>query len=150
MAFDFPLAAVLRYRGSLEQQEYLLFEKLQQEISQVELNIRAVEEARLQANQTRAAELTKGMPAIEMQAAFNYERALDMQREALQTRWQEVKVKWRRQLAAYELARRNRETLEKLRDRQLELYTRERAKLEQAAVDDIFSARHSANARRHE
>lgn len=148
MAFDFPLAAVLRYRGSLEQQEYLLFEKIQQEIAQVELKIRQVEEARLTAGQTRVAELAKGIPAIELQNAFHYERALDLQREALQSQWQELKVKWRRQLVAYEMARRNRETLEKLRDKQLEAYTREQAKRAQAAVDDIFLARHGAAARR--
>jgi len=32
MSFQFPLAAVLRYRESLEQQEYVALEKIQQEI----------------------------------------------------------------------------------------------------------------------
>jgi flagellar export protein FliJ len=44
-------------------------------------------------------------------------------------------------LAAYQLARRNRETLEKLREKQFDLYTREQAKREQAVIDDLFLSR---------
>ncbi len=142
MAFEFALAAILRYRGSIEQQEYLLFEKIQQEIAQVELRIRQVEDDRSAATENRAAKLTKGLPAGEVQTAYDYERALEQQREALQALWQELKVKWRKQLAAYEMARRNRETLDKLRERKLAVYTRERAKREQAAIDDVFLSRH--------
>jgi flagellar protein FliJ len=142
MAFDFPLAAVLRYRESLEQQEYFLFEKIQQEIAQVELRIGQVEEACSVAEKNRTAELARGIRAVEVQTAYEYERFLEQQREALQALWRELKTKWRQQLAAYELARRNRETLAKLRERKLEAYMREQAKREQATLDDIFLSRH--------
>jgi flagellar biosynthesis chaperone FliJ len=54
---------------------------------------------------------------------------------------QELKIKWRQYLASYELARRNRETLEKLRAKQLEAYVREQGKREQAVTDDLFLSR---------
>jgi flagellar export protein FliJ len=52
-----------------------------------------------------------------------------------------LKVKWRLQLASYDQARQNRETLEKLREKQLDTFRREQAKREQAAMDDIFLSR---------
>jgi len=63
----------------------------------------------------------------------------------LRVEWRELKIKWRQQLASYELARRNRETLEKLREKQLNVYTQEQTKREQAAIDDLFLARRSRN-----
>jgi flagellar protein FliJ len=141
MSFQFPLAAVLRYRESLEQREYLALERIQQEVTRVELRIRQVEEACSTASQTRAAELARGIRAVEVQAAYEYQKALDQQREALLTLLQELKMKWRQQLASYELARRNRETLEKLREKQFDIYVREQAKREQSVIDDIFLSR---------
>ncbi|MGO8794600.1 MAG: flagellar export protein FliJ [Candidatus Sulfotelmatobacter sp.] len=141
MSFHFPLAAVLRYRESLEQREYFALEKLQQEITQVDQRIRQVEEDCFTAMQTRAAELDRGIPAAEVQAAYEYQRALQRQLEALSLRLQELKIKWQQQLAVYELARRNRETLDKLREKQFDAHTREQAKREQSVIDDLFLAR---------
>jgi len=141
MAFHFPLAAVLRYRESIEQREYFLLEKIQQEISRLEVRMREAEEACSKAIENRATELAKGICAADVRSAYEHERALELQIEALHALWQELKAKWRQQLASYEIARRNRETLEKLRERQLNSYTREQAKREQAVMDDIFLSR---------
>jgi flagellar FliJ protein len=144
MSFQFPLAAVLRYRESLEQREHLALEKIQQEVSRVELKIRQAEEKFSAAAQNRAAQLAHGVPAIEVQTAYEYLRAVEQQLEALQNLLKEVKMKWRQQLASYELARRNRETLERLREKQFEAYGRQHAKREQAVIDDIFLSRHNS------
>jgi flagellar export protein FliJ len=141
MSFRFSLAAVLRYRESIEQREYLVLEKLQQEVNRVDQRIREVEGDYSTASQNRAAELAQGIRAAELQATYEYQRALEQQLEALQIRLQELKTKWRQQLAAYQMARRNRETLDKLREKQFDLYTREQAKREQAVIDDLFLAR---------
>ncbi len=141
MPFRFSLSAVLRYRESIEQREHLALESIQQEIARVELRIRQVEEGCAAATQNRAAELARGTRAAEVQNAYEYESALEQQLEALRALLQELKMKWRQQLASYELARRNRETLDKLREKQLDAYSREQAKREQAGLDDIFLAR---------
>jgi flagellar export protein FliJ len=142
MPFHFPLATVLRYRESIEQREQLALEKIQNEVTRVELQIQQVDDDCRAATEKRAAELAQGMSAVEMQSAYEYEKALEQQGEALRALLQDLKKKWRQQLASYEIARRNRETLEKLREQQLEVYSRAQAKREQAAIDDVFLSRH--------
>jgi flagellar export protein FliJ len=141
MSFHFPLAAVLRYRESMEQREHLALERLQQEIAKVEVRMRQIGEDRSAATQALLADLAQGTRAAEVQAAYAHQRALEQQHEALQTLSQELKKKWRQQLASYELARRNRETMENLRQKQLDAYSREQAKREQASIDDLFLMR---------
>jgi flagellar export protein FliJ len=141
MSFQFPLSAALRYRESLEQREHLALEKRQQEIVRVEMRMREVDDDCSTAMQNRAAKLAQGIRAAEVQFAYEYLRALEQQREALRLLLQDAKMKWRQQLDYYQLARRNRETLEILRENQLNAYNRERAKREQAVLDDIFLAR---------
>src|SRR5271165_187048 len=141
MSFQFPLAAVLRYRESLEQREYLALEKIQQEIVRVQLRISKTENDCAVATQSRLAELTQGTRAAVVQSAYEYQRALEQQLEKLLALLQELKTKWRQQLACYEMARRNRETLEKLREKQLDAYRREQAKRGQAVIDDLFLSR---------
>jgi flagellar export protein FliJ len=141
MSFHFPLAAVLRYRESMEQREHLALERLQQEIARVEVRMRQIGEDRSTATQALLADLARGTCAAEVQAAYEYQRALEQQQEGLQTLSQELKKKWRQQLVTYELARRNRETMENLRQKQLDAYSREQAKREQAVIDDLFLMR---------
>ena len=141
MPFHFPLAAVLRYRESIERRERLALERIQQEIARVELQIRQIEDACSRASERRGAELARGMSAAEMQSAYEYQQALEQQGDTLRSQWLEWKKRWRQQLTAYELARRNRETLERLRAKQLEIYSREQAKRGQAIIDDLFLSR---------
>jgi flagellar export protein FliJ len=141
MSFQFPLATVLRYRESIEQREYFALERTQQEIARVEVRIRQVEEDCARAGQNRDAELAKGIRAADVQSAYEFQSALGQQLGALRALLQELRIKWRQQLASYDLARRNRETLEKLRDKQRDAYSREQAKREQAVIDDLFLSR---------
>lgn len=141
MSFQFPLAAVLRYRESIEQREQLALEKLQSEIAAVTVKLSQIEQECSAAAENRTAKLAQGIRAAELQFAYEYHRALQQQLDAFHKLLQELKHKWNQQLACYQLARRNRKTLEKLRDQQLETYSRERAKREQAVVDDIFLSR---------
>jgi flagellar export protein FliJ len=145
MSFRFPLATVLRYRESIEQREHFALEKLQIEVAGVTVQIRQTEEACTTAAETRAAKLAQGIRAVELQFAYEYHHALEEQLDAFRKLLRELKMKWSQQLACYQLARRNRKTLEKLRDNQLEAYNRERAKHEQATMDDIFLSRRRRN-----
>jgi len=141
MSFKFPLAAVLRYRESIEQREYYALESTQQEIVRADTRIHQIEQDCAKATQDRAAELAKGTRAADVEAAYEYQNALELQLKAVRALLQELKMKWRQQLASYTEARRNRETLEKLREKQLEAYNREQAKREQSVMDDVFLAR---------
>lgn len=141
MSFQFSLAAVLRYRESIEQREYFALEKTQQEIARTEACIEHSERQCAKATQDRVAELAKGTRAADVRTAYEYQTSLEQQLELFRALLQELKLKWRQQLASYTAARRNRETLEKLREKQLDAYTREQAKREQSVMDDIFLAR---------
>jgi len=141
MSFQFPLAAVLNYRESIEQREYLALEKIQQDIVRVELRISQAQNDCSAATQNRLADLACGTSAAALQSAYDYQKVLEQNSEALQALLQELKKKWRQQLASYELARRNREMLEKLREKQLDAHNREQAKREQSVIDDTFLSR---------
>jgi flagellar export protein FliJ len=145
MPFHFPLATVLRYRESIEQRERLALEKIQQEIAGVELQIRQTNDARSVASENRIAGLSQGTSAAEMQAGYEYQKTLEQLSEILRARLQDSKKKWQQQLVTYEAARRTRETLDNLREKQHEVYNREQAKREQAAADDLFLSRRSGS-----
>ncbi|MGB8010563.1 MAG: flagellar export protein FliJ [Terriglobales bacterium] len=145
MAFHFPLEAVLRYRESIEQREHLALEQIQQNIVRVEQRISQLEEDASAATHNRMADLAHGTRAAVVQSAYEYQKALEQQIQTLRALLQDLKIKWRQQLSVYEHARRNRETLEELRDQQLETYTREQTKRQQAVIDDLFLARRIRN-----
>jgi flagellar export protein FliJ len=142
MPFQFSLAAVLRYRESVEHAEFLALEKLQHAISAIEHKIRQVEESRVVAAQTRGAELTRGVQAAHLQSAYEYEIDLERQHALLRTQLRDARSKWQQQLHSFQAARRKRELLQNLRDQRADIYNREQAKREQNVVDDIFLARH--------
>jgi flagellar export protein FliJ len=122
--------------------EYLALEKLQLAVAALERRIQQNESTLLEAVENRKAILARGIPAAELQSACEFEIALKQQRVALQAQWKEARLKWERQLRAYQAARRKRETLENLRSQQAERYNRELSKREQATIDDVFLTRH--------
>jgi len=141
MAFRFALAAVLKYRENLEQREYLALEKTQQEIVQTRIALDQCEERRSAATRRREADLRRGVTSVHLQAAYEEETALEEQGEKLRAQLRQLQVQRENCLKAYELARRNRELLDKLRIRQLDAYRRAQAKREQATLDDVFLSR---------
>lgn len=141
MAFRFALAAVLKYRESLEQREYLALERIQQEIVQTETALQQCEERRSAATQRREDALRRCVTSVHLQAAYEEETALEEQGEKLRVQLRQLQVKRQNCLKAYELARRNRELLDELRMRQLDAYRRDQVKREQATLDDILLSR---------
>jgi flagellar export protein FliJ len=141
MSFHFSLAAVLRYRESIEQREYFALERTQQQIVRTEALIRQTEQNCFEAEQARVAELAKGTRAAYVKTAYDHRTILEQQLEFQQAFLQELKLKWRLQLASYDQARQSRETLDKLREKQLDAFRRDQVKREQSAMDDIFLSR---------
>lgn len=141
MAFQFSLAAVLKYREGLEHREFLALEKLQNDVSLAELRVKQVEEQYLAAEKNRTAELAAGVVAADLRSAYEYRASLDRQRQILLNQLQTARTKWQQQLQKYQAARRSRETLDKLRSQKLEAFAREKSKREQNTLDDIFLAR---------
>jgi flagellar export protein FliJ len=141
MAFRFTLDAVLKYRKNLEQREYLALGRAHQEIAQVELQLEQCEEWRVDHARRREAEATRGIASVHLQDAYEQERRMEKQRDELEAKRQELRVKLQQCLKAYELARQKREVLEELRSRQLQAYVLDQSRREQRRVDDMFLSR---------
>jgi flagellar export protein FliJ len=141
MAFRFSLAAVLKYRKSLEQREYIALGRVHQEIAQVDLQLQQCEAWRSEAMRRRETETVSGIVSVHLQDAYERERGLESQRDDLQVKRQELNVKRVQCLKAYELARQKREILEELHSQQLQAYILDQSRREQRRVDDMFLAR---------
>src|SRR5690348_9044373 len=109
MAFRFPLAAVLKLRESIERREYLALGRVHQEISQVDAQIRLVEQWCAAAAETREKETARGVASVHLQDAYDQELSLEKQRNALRATRQELKIKLQQCIKAYEIARQKRE-----------------------------------------
>jgi flagellar export protein FliJ len=141
MAFRFTLAAVLKYRKSLEQREYVALGRVHQEIVQVEAQLHQCEQWISEIAGLRAAETARGIASVHLQDAYERECGLEKQRDELQVKRQELKVKRQQCLRAYEQARQKREILEELRSQQLQAYVLDQSRREQRRVDDMFLSR---------
>jgi flagellar export protein FliJ len=142
MAFQFTLAAVLKYRENIEQREYLVLQRIQQEIVQTEAQIRRFQEQYSSARQYRDTELARGIASIHLQAVYEQELSLEKQLDKLQAHLEELEAKRHECLKIYQLARQKRQVLDHLRVRQLDAYRRAQAKRQQNTLDDIFLSRH--------
>ena len=141
MAFRFALAAVLKLREMIEQQEFLALERIQQEILQTERRIFKCEQRITAAAQRREAALMRGIASVHLQSAYEEQTGLQKQKEALQFELRELQVKRQERVRAYEVARQKREILDELRTRQLDAFRREQAKVQQKMLDDVFLSR---------
>jgi flagellar export protein FliJ len=142
MAFHFTLAAVLKYRENIEQREYLVLQRIQQEIVQTEAQIRRFQEQYSAARQYRDTELARGIASIHLQAVYEQELSLEKQLDKLQAHLEQLEGKRHECLKIYQLARQKRQVLDHLRVRQLDAYRRAQAKRQQNTLDDIFLSRH--------
>jgi flagellar export protein FliJ len=141
MAFHFSLAAVLKLRESIEQQEYLNLEKIHQEIAHAQAEIAKSELRQGELQQDRDTQLPGSMPSIHLQSIFEQIFALEQRKDALKAALAELAIKKDQQLKIYNQARQKREVLESMRERQYTLYQREETKRQQALMDDLFLAR---------
>jgi len=141
MAFHFTLAAVLRFRQSMEQHEYFALETLQHQARALEKSIKQVMQAISGARHSRERHLAEGIQAADLHSTTDYEQGLDQQLAAFEKQLAQTRLRWRNQLQVYQAARRRRETLDKLRSDQLDAYRREQSKREQSTIDDLFRSR---------
>ena len=141
MGFRFPLAAVLRLRESLERREYLALQALHSQVAEVRSDIKALEQALVQARIQRANQLKDGLSAAHLQLELAGEARIQQKRQSLLAKLADLQTKVKEQISKYQQARRERETLEALRRKQLEEYTREQAVREQQANDELFLLR---------
>jgi flagellar export protein FliJ len=141
MAFRFPLATVLRFRQSMERREELALQRILVEIAQ---NVRKIEQlnARIaEAQQTREETLRQPISAFQLQSMLSEVHIAAEQRRTLLVFLASLEQKRIAQMAAYQAALQDRQTLSELEGKRREEYKVERERTQQKQVDDIFAAR---------
>ena len=142
MAFRFPLASVLRFRQSVEQQEELELRKLQLEVAGVR---RSIEQATMEiaiAQQARDTALQKPLQAAHLQAMLRAaDTAVERKKKLLAT-LQKLEDQRNEQMRRYQEAHRGRQMLSDLEAREQDEYELRQVKAQQKVLDDMFGARH--------
>jgi|ERR1700690_477274 flagellar export protein FliJ len=143
MAFHFPLQAVFHFRQSVEHQQELRLRTANQQVARARRVVEQFDERIRQVQLRQSQELGAGTTSAEMRFALTGEAALRLQRQDAErdlARWQNLRDQ---QQKIFQLARRERETFESLRDHQLHEYERDARRREQRQLDDLFLLRQS-------
>lgn len=141
MPFRFPLQAVFHLRQSLERQQELRLRTANQQVAKVRRLLEQLDDRIRQAQLRESQELGVGTTAAELRFALLHETSVRQQRQDTErelARWQNLRDQ---QQKIFQLARRERETIESLRDHQSREYQRDAARHEQRELDDIFLLR---------
>jgi flagellar export protein FliJ len=141
MTFRFPLEAVLHFRKSVEHQQELRLRAANQLVAKLRNRIEQLSGRIAELRNRHAQELGRGTSAAEMRFVLECEAILEQQRQAAARELTRLEALRNQQQKIFQQARRERETFESLRDRQLRNYEREAARREQRRLDELFLIR---------
>lgn len=141
MAFRFPLQSVLLYRQSLEHQEELRLRAANQQVARVRHLIEQLDARRNEMQALQQNRMIAGITAAELRFELQCEGELLRHRGELEQQRIRLQQVRDQQREVFRLARQARETLEAVRDRQLQTYTKEMTRREQRDLDDLFLLR---------
>jgi flagellar export protein FliJ len=142
MAFRFSLAALLRFRVILEQVEERKLLSLRQDALRIELAIQQTVIVQLDQRQQRALLLTRaGLTGAGLQFSNACLGRLELGEQQMRQQLLAKQVEIHRQLACFTEARRQREVIDGLRDRELQSYREEERRSEQRQMDELFLLR---------
>lgn len=142
MAFRFGLAAVLRFRESIEKREELALQQVQLQMAQTQHAIDALTAQIANAQQARNHAMREPLPAVHLQAMLLDADAAVERRKALQDALHKLEQLRVQRMQIYQAAHRGRQMLSDIRAREQEAYDQERVRLQQKVLDDIFGSRH--------
>jgi len=141
MPYRFSLAPVLKLRESIEERELHVLERTQHEIAHIVQLLESLKLRQSTALLERESVLTRGTWAADLHFHEQLRRGLDTRQNTLETTLADLQVRRRHQLENYESAKRKRQALSDLRDRQRATYEANAAHRQQRIADDSFLAR---------
>ena len=141
MAFQFPLATVLRFRGVLEEREERMLQRILFEISQVQETLASIDAQIAGSYASRHENLFKPIVGHVLHASYGEVKELQQNRKDLEENILKLEQLRDRQFIAYAAARRNREMLSDMREEKRSEYDSDMARSEQKTIDDNFIAR---------
>jgi len=138
MAFRFSLAGILRFRRSVEHHQELQLLAANQKVAQVRQRMVEVDRDATASWMRQAQLLRNGLSAAEIHFELQCRATLGQRRQELE---QELlcqeKIRDERRLA-YQAARKSREMVDTLRERQFQLYRQQQVREDQRQLDDLF------------
>jgi flagellar export protein FliJ len=143
MAFTFPLHAVLHLRQSLEHQQELRLRSANQQVARVRHLLEQMDLHRERLLLLQGDELIAGTTAAELRFSLLCDGEILRHRRELEQQLVRLQQLRDQQREIFQQARRARETLESVRDRQLLMYQKQAARREQRNMDDLFLLRRS-------
>ena len=141
MAFQFSLAAVLRLRESVEKREERALQSIQLEVARTLQQVEQLGVAIGGAHQARERALQQTISGGHLHSLLWEEQAAEQQLKLLMGQLQVLEQAREKQMKVYQTAHREREMLTDMRQKQKDVYERERLREEQKRLDDIFMAR---------
>lgn len=141
MGFHFSLDAVLHLRKSVEHQQELKLRAANQSVARARHAIEQFDASRQQLLAVQSRRLTDGTTAAEMRFELQCEAQLLRHRREAEQQLAKLEQAQAQQREALHQARKARETLEAVRDRQWSLYQKEALRRQQRNLDDLFLMR---------
>ena len=141
MSFRFPLQTLLHFRQSMEHQQETRLRVANQRVSRVRHMIEQQDQL-IRALQIQGENnLRSGTTSAEIRFQLLSQSAATQQKQSLERELLRLERERDEQQASFQLARRERETVEGLRDRQLHEFQRASSRREQRNIDDLYLLR---------
>jgi flagellar FliJ protein len=141
MAFNFPLATVLRVRGILEEREERLLQKILFEINQSFESLAKIDSEIAGSDASRNEDIFKPFFGHNLHASYGEVKALKQRRKEFEEQIIKLEELRDRQIIVYEGARRSREMLTDMHDEQRSVFDSDTSRREQKTLDDNYIAR---------
>src|SRR5713226_8378104 len=138
MPFRFTLQTVFHFRQSLERQQELRLRAANQQVIGVRHLIDQLDRRAEDVRNSQSQQLQAGTTSAELRFGMLGQVALAQHRGELERELAHLKHVRNEQQKLFEQQRRQRETLESLREGQLRRYEREAARQEQRNLDDLY------------
>jgi len=138
MPFRFTLQTVFHFRQSLERQQELRLRAANQQVIRVRHLIDQLDRRAEEVRSSQLQQLQAGTTSAELRFVMLGQAALAQHRGELQRELAHSQHLRNEQQKLFEQQRRQRETLESLREGQLRRYQREAARQEQRNLDDLY------------
>jgi flagellar export protein FliJ len=141
MPFRFPLQSILHYRQSIEHQQELRLRAANQHVARVGHLIDQLDLHRNEMHAAQSGRLIAGVTSAELRFDLQCEAEILRHRSELEQQWIRLQQLRDQQREVFRVAKQARETLEGVRDLQLQSYKKEAARKEQRDLDDLFLLR---------
>ena len=138
MPFRFTLQTVFHFRQSLERQQELRLRAANQQVIRVRHLIDQLDRRAEEVRNSQSQQLQAGTTSAELRFGMLGQVALAQHRAELERELAHLQHVRNEQQKLFEQQRRQRETLESLREGQLHRYEREAARQEQRNLDDLY------------